>query len=143
LDRRVRAEEPASQFVIDGEAVILGVDGIADFDALHSRQHEEEVQLYAFDVLALDGDDLRRLPLSMRKTNLAQLLRGRPDGIFAAPFEQGEIGPDLFRAACNMGLEGMVSKRTDRPYRAGRSPDWVKVKNRKHPAMYRVKDAFG
>jgi hypothetical protein len=66
-----------SQFVIDGEAVILGVDGIADFDALHSRQHEEEVQLYAFDVLALDGDDLRRLPLSMRKTNLAQLLRGR------------------------------------------------------------------
>jgi bifunctional non-homologous end joining protein LigD len=132
-----------SQFVIDGEAVILGVDGIADFDALHSRQHEEEVQLYAFDVLALDGDDLRRLPLSMRKTNLAQLLRGRPDGIFAAPFEQGEIGPDLFRAACNMGLEGMVSKRTDRPYRAGRSPDWVKVKNRKHPAMYRVKDAFG
>jgi ATP-dependent DNA ligase len=141
LDRRVRAEEPASQFVIDGEAVILGVDGIADFDALHSRQHEEEVQLYAFDVLALDGDDLRRLPLSMRKTNLAQLLRGRPDGIFAAPFEQGEIGPDLFRAACNMGLEGMVSKRTDRPYRAGRSPDWVKVKNWKHPAFDRVQKA--
>ena len=49
------------------------------------------------------------------KTNLAQLLRGGPDGIFVAPFEQGEIGPDLFRAACNMGLEGMVSKRADRP----------------------------
>jgi bifunctional non-homologous end joining protein LigD len=130
-------------FVIDGEAVILGLDGVADFDALHSRQHEEEVQLYAFDVLALDGDDLRRLPLSMRKTNLAQLLRGRPDGIFAAPFEQGEIGPDLFRAACNMGLEGMVSKRTDRSYRAGRSNDWIKVKNRRHPAMHRVRDAFG
>jgi ATP-dependent DNA ligase len=78
----------------------------------------------------------------MRKTNLARLLARRPDGIFAAPFEQGEIGPDLFRAACNMGLEGLVSKRRDRPYRAGRSPDWVKVKNRDHPAMNRVKDAF-
>jgi ATP-dependent DNA ligase len=85
--------------------------------------------------------DLRGLPLSLRKTNLAQLLRGRPDGIFVAPYEQGEIGPDLFRAGCNMGLEGMVSKRADRPYRAGRSKDWV-MKNRKHPAIYRVKDAF-
>jgi ATP-dependent DNA ligase len=110
--------------------------------SLHSRQHDEEVQLYAFDILALDGEDLRSLPLSMRKTNLAQLLRGRPDGIFVAPFEQGEIGPDLFRAACRMGLEGMVSKRADRPYRAGRSKDWVKVKNREHPAMYRAKDAL-
>ena len=130
------------QFVIDGEAVILGVDGIADFNALHSRQHDEEVRLYVFDTLALDGEDLRGLPLSMRKQNLAQLLRGRPDGIFVAPFEQGEIGPDLFRAACNMGLEGMVSKRADRPYQAGRSKDWVKVKNRKRPASSRVQDRF-
>jgi ATP-dependent DNA ligase len=126
--------------VIDGEAVILGVDGIADLNALHSRQQDEEVQLYAFDILALDGEDLRGLPLSMRKTNLAQLLHGRPDGIFVAPFEQGEIGPDLFRAACSMGLEGMVSKRADRPYRAGRSKDWVKVKNRLHSAYQRVQD---
>ena len=127
------------QFIIDGEAVVLGVDGVVDFNALHSRQHDEEVQLYAFDILALDGEDLRGLPLTLRKTNLARLLARRPDGIFVAPFEQGEIGPDLFRAACGMGLEGMVSKRADRPYRAGRSPDWVKVKNRKHPAMHRVK----
>jgi bifunctional non-homologous end joining protein LigD len=56
---------------------------------------------------------------------------------------RGEIGPDLFRAACNMGLEGLVSKRRDRPYQAGRSKHWVKVKNRKHPAMSRVMDAFG
>jgi bifunctional non-homologous end joining protein LigD len=69
-------------------------------------------------------------------------LARRPDGIFVAPFEQGEIGPDLFRAACDLGLEGLVSKRRDRPYRAGRSPDWVKVKNRQHPAMERVKEAF-
>ena len=67
-------------FVIDGEAVILGVDGISDFDALHSGKHNEEVQLCAFDVLAMDGDDLGKLPLSMRKANLARLLRGRPSG---------------------------------------------------------------
>ena len=75
----------------------------------------------------------------MRKTNLDRLLALRPDGIFVAPFEQGEIGPDLFRKACEFGLEGLFSKRADPPYRAGRSKDWVKVKNRKHPAMHRVK----
>jgi bifunctional non-homologous end joining protein LigD len=77
------------------------------------------VQLCVFDLLALDGDDLRDLPLSIRKANLAQLLRSRPDVIFVNPFEQGEIGPDLFRAACNMGLEGLVAKRIGRPYRGG------------------------
>jgi len=78
----------------------------------------------------------------MRKTSLARLLARRPDGIFVAPFEQGAIGPDLFRAACDMGLEGMVAKRSNRPYRAGRSKDSIKVKNRKHPAMSRVIAAF-
>ena len=130
------------QFIIDGEAVILGVDGIPDFNALHSRRQDDEVQLYAFDIMALDGEDLRQLPLSLRKTNLARLLARRPDGIFVAPYEQGEISPDLFRAACTMSLEGLVSKRRDRPYRGGRSPDWIKVKNRKHPAMERVMEAI-
>jgi bifunctional non-homologous end joining protein LigD len=88
------------QFVIDSEAVVLGVDGVSDFDGLRSGKHDAEVQLYAFDCLALDGDDLRKLPLSLRKTNLARLLERRPDGIFLAPFEQGEIGPHLFRKAC-------------------------------------------
>ena len=129
--------------MIDGEAVLLGVDGISDFNGLHSRKHDHEVQLYAFDVLALDGDDLRKLPLHLRKTNLARLLARRPEGIFVSDFEQGEIGPDLFRAACKFGLEGIVSKRRDRPYRGGRSPDWIKVKNRKHPAIIsRVADSF-
>src|SRR5579872_5566031 len=63
--------------------------------------------------ILMDGEDLRSLPLSMRKANLERLLRGRPDGIFVNPFEIGEIGPDLFRAACGMGLEGLVSKRSD------------------------------
>jgi bifunctional non-homologous end joining protein LigD len=91
------------QFVIDGEAVILGVDGVPDFDALHSGRHGEEVQLYAFDMLAGDGDDMRALPLSMRKANLARLLARRTEGIFAAPFEQGEIGPICFGQPAGWG----------------------------------------
>ena len=54
-------------------------------------------------------------------------------GIHLGPFEQGEIGPDLFRHACLMGLEGLVSKHRDRPYPGGRFDRWVKVKNRAHP----------
>lgn len=110
------------------------------FEALYSRRHDHEVQFYAFDMMAGDGDDMRGLPLSLRKTNLARLLARRSDGIFIAPFEQGDIGPDLFRAACNMGLEGLVSKRRDRPYRAGRSLHWVKVKNPASPAMTWAKE---
>jgi ATP-dependent DNA ligase len=129
------------RFVIDGEAVILGLDGISDFDALHSGKHNDEVQLCAFDILAEGGDDLRNLPLSMRKVNLERLLARRPEGIFINPFERGEIGPDLFRAACRLGLEGLVSKRRDRPFQAGRSKHWIKVKNWAHPAMERVMEA--
>src|SRR6516164_6691911 len=70
------------RFVIDGEAIIRGVDGYSDFNALHSGKQNDEVELIAFDVLALDGDDLRNLPLSLRKANLARLLARRPDGIF-------------------------------------------------------------
>jgi bifunctional non-homologous end joining protein LigD len=105
-----------SRFTIDGEAVVLGVDGVSDFNALHSRQYDDEVQLYAFDILAYEGDDLTRMPLHLRKTNLDQLLRGRPNGIFVAPFEQGAIGPLLFEAACKKKLEGIVPKHRERPY---------------------------
>jgi len=132
----------STSFVLDGEAVLLGVDGISDFDGLHSRQHNDEVQFFAFDMLVSDGDDIRKLPLHLRKNNLSRLLARRMDGIFLSDFEQGEIGPDLYRHACLMGLEGLVSKHRDSIYRAGRSPNWIKVKNRKHPAMYRVMEAF-
>jgi len=64
------------------------------------------VQLYAFDILALDGEDLRGPPLSMRKTNLARLLARRPDGIFVAPTEQGEIGVRSIPLGCRMGWRG-------------------------------------
>src|SRR6476646_4712839 len=131
-----------SSFVIDGEAVLLGVDGVSDFNGLHSRKHDAEVEFCAFDMLVSDGEDLRKLPLSMRKTNLHRLLARRVDGIHLAPFEQGEIGPDLFRHACLMGLEGLVSKHRDSFYRAGRSRHW-KFKNRQHPAFARVQDQLG
>ncbi|MGY3389833.1 bifunctional non-homologous end joining protein LigD [Bradyrhizobium sp. USDA 3311] len=131
--RKVRQKH----FVLDGEAVVLGVDGISDFNALHSRKRDHEVQFCAFDILAEGGDDHRRLSLSMRKTNLERLLARRPEGVFVNPFERGQLGPDLFRAACNMGLEGLVSKRRDQPDQVGRSKHWVKVKNRSHPAMER------
>ena len=91
-----------SSFVIDGEAVLLGVDGRSDFNGLHSRQHDADVQFYAFDCPVSDGEDIRRLPLSMRKASLARLL-ARRDSIFLSDFEQGEIGPDLFWHACLMG----------------------------------------
>jgi bifunctional non-homologous end joining protein LigD len=78
-----------TRFVFDGEAVILGVDGVSDFNALHSRKHDDEVQFCAFDIMALDGQ--------------ATLDHARPEGIFVNPFECGEIGLDLFRAAYRMG----------------------------------------
>jgi bifunctional non-homologous end joining protein LigD len=69
--------------------------------------------------LVSDGEDLRKLPLSMRKTNLARLLARRVDGIFLSDFETGEIGPDLFRHACLMGLEGagLEASRQPLPWR--------------------------
>ena len=76
------------------------------------------------------------------RDEMAQLLRGRAEGIFVAPFEQGEIGPELFEAACRMGLEGLVSKHRERVYRPGRCEHWLKVKNRGHPAYSRVTDQF-
>ncbi|MET4418310.1 RNA ligase family protein [Bradyrhizobium sp. RT3a] len=146
-DRYPRIVEAAlnlrtARFVIDGEAVLLDADGVSDFNALHSRRHDASVRLYAFDVLVADGNDLRKLPLTLRKSDLARLLARPVDGIQLAPFEQGEVGPDLFRHACKLGFEGLVSKHRDSWYRAGRSEQWIKVKNRAHRAFSRVLDQF-
>jgi hypothetical protein len=73
----------------------------------------------------------------LTEAEVERLLARRPDGIFLSDFEQGEIGPDLFRKACEFGLEGLVSKHRDRPYRGGRQKHWIKVKDRKHQAMHR------
>jgi bifunctional non-homologous end joining protein LigD len=121
---------------------VLGPDGVSDFDALHSGKYQERAQLYAFDMLTGDEGDYRRLPLSLRKEKLARLLKHSVDGVFIADYEQGDIGHDLFRAACRMGLEGIVSKRRDRAYGAGQCRHWLKVKNPAHPAYSRVRDAL-
>ena len=93
------------------------------------------MQFYSFDILVSDGEDLRRLPLSM-----ARLLARRVDGIFLSDSSKVQ-GPDLFRHACLMGLEGMASKHRESIYRGGRYDRWIKVKNRQHPAF--SQDQFG
>jgi bifunctional non-homologous end joining protein LigD len=118
--------------IVAGEVVVLDKAGVSDFDALSSRKHNKRAQLYAFDPLAGDDKDLRGLPLSIRKVGLAQLLSDPVDGIFIAEYEQGDIGDTLFRVACNMGLEGIVSKHLDRAYGAGRCAHWIKIKNPTH-----------
>jgi ATP-dependent DNA ligase len=125
-------------FVIDGEAVCLTEAGLSDFDRLHSRQHNADARLIAFDLLSLSGDDIRTDPLHARKARLEKLLARSGDAIQLNPHMAGEIGPAMFRHACQLGLEGIGSKLRDRAYRAGRSADWIKMKNRKHPVM----DAF-
>jgi bifunctional non-homologous end joining protein LigD len=128
------------QFVLDGEVVVLDQNGVSDFDALASRKYDKWAQFYAFDMLASNGEDLRPLPLSARKAKLARLLSRPVDGIFIAEYEQGDVGHDLFRVACNMGLEGIVSKRLDRAHGAGKCAHWLKIKNTAHPAYNRVRD---
>jgi bifunctional non-homologous end joining protein LigD len=77
------------QFIVDGEAVILGIDGISDFNALHSGKHNHEVQLYAFDLLAMDGDDLFRFQCA--RPNCLALAR-LPDGIFLVTSNSARSG---------------------------------------------------
>jgi bifunctional non-homologous end joining protein LigD len=127
-------------FVLDGEVVVLDKEGKSDFDALASRKHDKRAMLCAFDLLAGEGEDLRQLPLGLRKVGLAQLLAREVDGIFIAEYERGDIGPVLFRVSCNMSLEGIVSKHLDRPYSAGKCKHWIKIKNLAHPAYSRVRD---
>jgi bifunctional non-homologous end joining protein LigD len=90
--------------------------------------------MWAFDLIELNGDDLRRDPLEFRK-GASILAKARP-GIRFNEHIEGD-GPTVFAHACKMGLEGIVSKRKDSAYRSGRSPDWVKMKNPAAPAMKR------
>jgi bifunctional non-homologous end joining protein LigD len=123
--------------IIDGEAVVCDDNGLSNFDKLHSQGYDHQVVLYAFDLIELDGDDWRPRPLEKRKARLAKLLRG--DGIYLSEHLAGD-GAIIFEHACRMGLEGVVSKRRDFPYRSGRSKCWIKVKNPASPAMLRVRD---
>jgi len=120
-------------FTIDGEAVVVGHDGVAVFDALHRRHKASEALLFAFDLLGLeDGEDLRPRPLNERKAKLARLLTRAPAGIVYNEHTD-EDGATVFRHACKLGLEGIVSKRLSAPYRSGPSRDWIKVKNPDSP----------
>jgi bifunctional non-homologous end joining protein LigD len=129
----------ADSFTLDGEAVVCGPDGIAIFDALHRHDTVSDAMLYAFDLLELDGHDLRGLPLGDRKKRLARLV-GRPRiGIVLSEHTE-EDGALLFVHACRMGLEGIVPKRLSAPYGSGQSRHWVKVKNPESPAMLRQRE---
>src|SRR5712671_6518145 len=96
-------------FLIDGEAVVCRDDGVAHFNALRSRRRDHDVTLIAFDLIELQGDDLRDKPLEHRKQRLAKLLAR---GNAAIQFNEhlAHDGPAVF---CRLGLEGIVSKRLD------------------------------
>jgi bifunctional non-homologous end joining protein LigD len=133
------AKVRAQSFTLDGEAVVCGADGIAVFDTLHRRGTVREAILQAFDLLELDGADLRSLPLAERKARLARLLRRPPAGL-ELNANTDDDGSTVFAAACRMGLEGIVSKRLTAPYRSGPSRDWLKVKNPDSAAMLRHRE---
>jgi ATP-dependent DNA ligase len=124
--------------IVDGEAVWAGKDGKSDFDRLHSRAHDEVVFLYAFDLLELNSEDYRQHPLEQRKAKLEKLL-AQIGGIRFSEHIEG-VGETIFKHACKLGLEGIVSKRRDFPYRSGRTKSWVKVKNPESPAVMRLQD---
>ena len=138
---RAAAKLRAKSFTMDGEAAVCGPDGIAVFAALHRRRTVTEAMLYAFDLLELDGADLRALPLGERKARLAGLVDRRLTGIVMNEHTD-EDGATVFRHACKLRLEGIVSKRLKAPYRSGPSRDWIKVKNPDSPAMIRARDHF-
>ncbi len=108
------------------------------------RKGSRDAFLYAFDLLELDGHDLRRDPWETRRDALASLLCNSAletdvgHGILFSEHLDGADGEIVFRHACRMGLEGIVAKRRDRPYQSGRSPDWVKVTNPNAPAVTRT-----
>jgi bifunctional non-homologous end joining protein LigD len=123
--------------IIDGEAVACGDDGMPSFERIRYRRHDASVFLYAFDLIELNGDDLRREPLEVRKATLASVLTRAGSGLRLNEHLEHEDGEIVFHHACKLGLEGIVSKRKGSPYRFGRSPDWLKMKNPEAPAVKR------
>jgi bifunctional non-homologous end joining protein LigD len=125
---------PLKTAVLDGEAVVLDDQGRSDFGLLQRAlgrrpaAHEpDEIILYAFDLLYLDGRDLRWLPQRERRRLLEPLLEGRVGAIRLSE-EFDADGETFFRLACELGLEGIVAKHRARPYRSGKRPEWLKIK---------------
>lgn len=125
--------------LLDGEAVICDKKGVADFERLHCRAYDAEACLYAFDLLELNGVEVGLEPFEDRKKKLAKVLRKPPYGLMLSEHTDDD-GALIFKHACKLGLEGIVSKRRDLPYRSGRVKHWIKVKNPNGPAMVRAKD---
>ncbi len=121
---------PVETALVDGELVVETDTGVSDFSALQADLSEgrtDRFVFYAFDLLYLDGRDLRRVPLEARKSALANLLAEHPGALRRSEHFEDD-GERVRRHACRLGLEGIVSKRRDRPYRSGRTPDWLKAK---------------
>ncbi|HVE14094.1 MAG TPA: DNA ligase D [Elusimicrobiota bacterium] len=121
---------PADALLLDGEVVALDDEGRSDFQLLQNALRDgrrSALVYYAFDLLHLDGWDLRGAPLSERKRALAGLLQGADPVVRYVDHVEGG-GGEMFRGACALALEGVVSKLKDAPYRPGRGPDWIKAK---------------
>jgi bifunctional non-homologous end joining protein LigD len=131
---KVKPSLKVKPFLIDGEAIARGDDGVPNFQLL--RRGAPAI-LCAFDLLVLDGKDLRREPIEARKAALAKLLRRSKIGLEINEHIDDEDGAHVFEHACGLGLEGIVSKRRGSVYRSGRSPDWLKTKNPNAPAAHR------
>ncbi|MER9253990.1 DNA ligase D [Mesorhizobium sp. M0598] len=120
----------AERAIVDGEATVFGATGRPDFQALRRELGKAEstrLVFHAFDLLHLDGKDLREAPLLERKRALQRLLKSAPPALVYVDHLEGD-GPTVFEHACEMGLEGIVSKRADSPYRSGRQESWLKLK---------------
>jgi bifunctional non-homologous end joining protein LigD len=128
---RALAGLPVDTALIDGEVVALAPDGTSSFAALQqhlSRGDTGGLVFYAFDLLYRDGYDLTGAALEDRKAALAEIVPPDAGGIVRYSDHQIGRGPDFQRHACEHGLEGTIAKRRDRPYRAGRTADWLKIK---------------
>jgi len=120
--------------ILDGEAVVLDEQGRSDFSALQKalggrggKRTAIEAIFYAFDLLYLDGHDLTRMDQSERREMLRDLL-GDYEGAIKFSESVEADGEQLLKSACELGLEGIIAKHNDRPYRSGRTGDWVKIK---------------
>jgi bifunctional non-homologous end joining protein LigD len=127
---------PATSCLIDGEAIVCDDNGLAVFDLIRGHGARGDAVHCAFDLLELDGEDLRRQPIEDRKRRLVTLLRGAHSTIVINEHFEGD-GEIIFKHACKLGCEGIVSKRLGSPYKSGRSAHWLKVKNPAAPAVRR------
>ncbi len=122
---------PCEDAVIDGEIVALDGAGVISFAALQealSEGRQQELVLYAFDILRLDGEDLTGEPLLARKERLHHLIGDSTEGALRYSEHFEAAGDIMLAHACRMGLEGVISKRAEAPYRSGRGGDWLKAK---------------